>query len=456
METLSLVTEGSLTNFERRIELLSVKEIMKSFSCFLLCFILIEYLTFRGPPYVVPSIEDITLSAIDSSKRLYRFDLNSFSRFNKFLIFEINFERNFKDSSESTEILYNVQGHSYKGNVAVNDDHYVSQPLQLKFLPQSNITEKIRLYSIPTINFDRFSLVTYLEFLDKKPLTMHFSFFTADSAFTILSFIVRIVLFFIGFVVFLRFASRHMKLSHSSVSNQFIYILLVAELLATNPLIILDCFVDTTAFSLTDAFCSQLFFVLSCYCSFVHLIYKDRKNETPSKAVLISIAIPFLVVFGLMFANSFYSVIKISTDPIIAKTGAWHGLFYTQFVLILLFVPVTLFYGLCPLHKANSDQKVHVVIAVTFAIIVLFQQLHVPHEQFIGSCYAMQIYSTASAAVFTLFFAYFNWPVEPSKDVEDPDTIVVNDADESLIDEEKMKDEGNSLIDNAQPLESLQ
>ena len=442
MENVTLITEASLSNYDRRIENLSKKDTVKAFVCFLVTLLFIRIISSKGPPYVVPNMEDLALSAVDSSKRVFRFNLDSLGRLNKFLIFEVNFERNFQDSSTSTEVLYNVQTHSYLGTDLINDLHHASNPIQLNFLPGTNVTETLRLYSSPKVNFDHFKIITYLEFLDKKPLTTHFSFFTADSAFTILCIIIRCVLFVIGIFAFVFFVSLNMKLGSSSISNQFIYILLATEILATNPFVILDCFVESPIFGLTDAFCTQLFFVVTCYCSFVHLLYKDRKNESPSKTLLISLALPFLVAFCLMFANSLYSVIITATDPIIKKTGAWHGLFYTQFVLLIVFIALTLFAGYFPLSKAFSslDQHIHTIMALFFAVAVCLTQYKAPHEQYVGTSYAMQIYSTAATAAYAFFFTYFNWPVEPIPQLDENQDVVIDDLDSSLIDNGNLKD----------------
>lgn len=431
MDELTLVTEASLSEYDRRIEGLSTRDTLCSFFLYAISVLFIAIMAVAGPAYVIENQENLPLTALDSAKIAYRFNLDNFSRFNKFLVFDAKFSRDFEDPCNMTFIKYSINARSYYGSKSVQEIHYNSQEIDLFIDPTKNQTETIRLYSIPSVNFNKINLNTLVDFLDKKPLSIHVTFFTADSGFTILSFVIRCVLFIIGIVTFLAFASMNMKLGKTSISNIFIYGILTAEMLATNPFIVLDCFIDSPIISYIDAFFSQFFFVFACYCAITHLYYKDRKNEAPSKSIIISFALPFVAAFLLMSANSFYSVIKISNDPIITKTGGWQGLFYTQFVLIILMVPAMLIVGLCSLQNSTNDQSIHIATAILFVCVVALTELKAPREHYIGSCYAMQIYATAVTAIYSLFFAYFNWPVEPIS-TADPEQEIAGGEDNGL------------------------
>jgi len=411
METVGLVTIGSSSNYGRRIDNLHKKGIYYTYMWYILSLLFILSICFFGPPYMNSEVKQHPLSLVNSYNRLFRFEISGFNYFNRFLIYEMSFGKHYPNISNSS-FEVSVQTHLYKDGKEVCDHHFPLRDYILNFAQNSDFSESIRLFSFPIVHFDTLKSTTTVKFVDGLPLPTKFAFFTVDSAYSVLSIVLRSIICFISVIVIIQFKGLNLSLSTSSISSQLTFALLIVMFLATNPFFILDYFSDSSFFTLAEAFLSQLFFIFSCYSAFLHLLVGDRKDESPPSYIYGTFALPFVVAFVLMFGHSLYSVSKLAVDPVVAVDTAWKGLALTKYILIACFIPIVIFVSCLKKNSAGIDQLIHSQMTIEFIFVIAFVEIAAPTESLIGTNFAMQVFTTASCSVYAFFFAYLNWPVE--------------------------------------------
>lgn len=420
MEDICLVTDSSFSAFVRRTYTLSSKQSWTGFALFALCasVVLIAYCV--GPSYMVLINHDIELTKVNSSNRVFRFELDNLHFLNRFVTLDLSFKK-FDPSVVNTTFQIATSVHTFDKNGIVSDEHSQLAPYTLNFDETLKYSDTLRVFSSELVNFGKIETHITVKFTDEHPLPARFQWATADKAHTVISLCIRFLFGAIAVICLVQFSSLKIEVKSASSGIQCTFMLLVVLAVASNPLVILDYFSDSIFFGLLDAFLSQLLFTVCCYIGFVHLVLGDRKNESMGKGFYISYGVAFNCMFVVMFTHSAYSTFQLRRDPVISIDMPYRWLGAFKFMMMFAYIPIAIIVAFARKGEVKDDQFIHVLMVCLYVGLTAITEGAVPVDRLLGTNTALQIYSLAAAGVYVLFFTYLNWPVERTVAYEQSD-----------------------------------
>ncbi|OHT05325.1 hypothetical protein TRFO_26956 [Tritrichomonas foetus] len=410
LEDVGLIAEEQPSQIVRRIDALSIHYIRVAFLLFLLTSLFVIIIFIVGPPYLTKNVQIVEVSKVNSTNRIFHFEITNLHFFNRFLILDMSFIR--ERATNSLEFQVASQIHMFDGTRIESQIHSDLKNVSLRFDTKHKNSETFRVFTSGLVNFDKVDCSITVKFRNSQPLPARFTWSMVDSAHTIVAMCVRLLLCFISSIVLYQFLSVDINFSSSSASFQMSYYVIFLLLLTSNPFVVFDFFLKSPIFQIIDAFFSQFLFVFCCFVGFYHLFLGDRIAEPLNFSLSLKVGSPFIFIFLLMFTHSIYTIKQVQTDPIIGINSAYRGLAITKYVLVGIFVPTIVTFSIIRRSDAKIDQNIHAVMVICFVLISTITEAVYPANETLGANTAMQIYSFAAEGVFLLFFSYFNWPVD--------------------------------------------
>lgn len=448
MEVVGLVNEAAFTKFERRAESMDFCNAMKSLICFLLSLITILLLVLFGPQYLMSITKEVSLASMDSSKRMYSLNISGFSRLNSFLRTEITFYREATNQHSSTVVI-NEDYLAYNGKLKVLSGKNFDIKLNISFNQNQIYSDPITIRTIPQINFDMFRTNFHIDFQDGNPLSTKFSIIYSDKAFSIMSIVMRCVLFLIVVILFFRFRKLRITPQTSSISNWIISILIMFSIFATNPFAFLDYFTDKFYIKLIDNFLSQMLISIALFSTFIHILFGEKKNDTPTNTIIYFI-IPFITISIIISGMDVLKLLRYQEDIGVVSMERHWAYSFRLFLFTFLFFIHLVYFGYNVLRQSLSitdiDPFSQIIISIFYLTSMVLVERYIIKQ---GGSFGMSIYPTAITFIYSAFFMFFNWPVE--KDIilsDDLADSIPGDTIEVLVNDNE--------IDDAVQLESIQ
>ena len=140
--------------------------------------------------------------------------------------------------------------------------------------------------------------------------------------------------------------------------------------------------------------------------------------------------IPFLIAFFVFASSSGYAVICVDKDPI-SRINVVTKVLDLLRVMFYMVYAIAIGRGAFVFQSDVPGEKLAMVLMTSiFFVLILISELFNAFEPFLGSDFAIQIFSLFSCAVYILFFNFLNWPVDSSvamrKEVNDEEIHVDN------------------------------
>lgn len=421
LKDVGLILEESEDPYVRRIDALTSHDIRVAFLLFLISSISVISISFIGPPYLIQKTSLIEISQINSSNRIFHYDLRDIHFFNHFLTLDLNFisqNSTIYDSNHNIVSTIQLQVSKeiqfYSGQEKIDSIQSKLKNFSLHFNSKYKTSDKLRLFTSLLINFDHLDCYINVKFLNLPSLPALMTWSMVDSAHTIFCMCLRVLFFLISILIVTRFYFLHVHFSKTAASIQMSIYLLINLILTSNPFIIFNYFTDSPVFRIIDSFLSQFFFVFCCFAGFFNLFISDKVLEPIDKSLALKIGIPFLIFFLIIFYHSLTMIFLIINDPIVGVNKEYRLLPVFKYFVISVFVPIVIIVSFIRRSDLKLDQNLNVFMIISLVLISTITESIAPPEATVTSNYALQIYTLAEAGIYCIFFSYFNWPVKKS------------------------------------------
>lgn len=435
METVGLVTEAALTNYQRRIETMSLSSSIKTMLQYVIALGVLILIWQYGPPILYKTSQEVSLASMDSSHRIYHLNIRGLSRLNKFISSSVSFNRAttkpFNSTLQMSQIFkaFDKKQKVYSGSTDTLN-------LTLHFSANQTKSLQHQMIILPHVNFDRLDTDFYIAFTDGNPLGTVFSVYTANSEFITLSMILRLILFLISVILLIRFRRLSITPEASSVSNWIVGIFITFSLMATNPIYFSDFFTAKAFVKFAEVFFSQIFITLACYTSFSHLMFGDSRSDSPSRPYVIVTTIPFIAIFLCLFITAVCPLLMYNsvTNSFDSSSFYWavpaRKILFSSILFIHFIASLVLTFKR-KISTGNADYLVHMIMSVFYILTIYYYQTIKIDE--IGR-FETIVFTTATTAIYAFFFMFINWPVEKDIILSDDDINEIDKVDEGLID----------------------
>ncbi|EAY01506.1 hypothetical protein TVAG_107650 [Trichomonas vaginalis G3] len=463
MQAVGLTTEAAFTNYMRRTEGFSRTSAIKTIAYFILSIELLLLIQTLGLPYLVSSINDVKLAALDSAKRMYIVEASGFSRLNRFIKTQVTFYRSNLNSFNSS-ISIVQESSAFLGSKKTESQPISKQHIIVPFAKNQTEAAPIHIFSLPFVNFDKFKAVLHIDYEDGNPLNCRFSLISVDTAFTIVTITLRSILFLISVLLFFKFRKLRFTIQATSLGNWLIILIISCAMLSTNPFYFADFFVSKSFIKIIDSFFTQSFLALIYYVSFTHILFNDKIGETPSRFYVAITSFPFHILCLLFFATYTYVVIMIHDESMMASYSIFKWAFVLRKILFAILFVCQIVLHIVMYFKnsamfSDPDFMVHSFLSIVFVAQMLYVQSKLSDEV---SCFGMNSFITAYAVIYSLFFMFVNWPIEKdnvmeTEDVMDNDDVAIGDlmddaeADNSVVKLEDPVDQTDPVPRNDNP-----
>lgn len=412
LANVTIESASHLSGFSRRIENMTLGRIFFAQLLYFISLFAVIFSFVLGPSYFDINEKQIPLSKVESENRLFEFSYLNISRLNRVLLFEMSLMKEPGINVSNSLVKVSTAVHSYSQDGLIIDLHQPLRDFTLKFEKNSPSSDSVRLFSSYLLNYDRLECSVVIKFADKQPLPVKFSWMLIDSAHTIIAIILRISFFIISLTAFFNLLKLKLLFNHSPGSTQLIFICLSTQIIASIPFSLFDLVLDTQLISFLESFLDQLFFIVCLYVGFTILSFGKYKNEPSDQFHLLRIFIPFLAAFALLFLHSYHTIKHVRTNSVLPIDYATKGLAMSEYVVMALYLPAIVLVCYSRDSESRIDQLIHSIMPPLLVISSAFTEAAGPAEAALGTNFAFQVFVFASCSVYSLFFSYYNWPVQ--------------------------------------------
>ncbi|OHS99447.1 hypothetical protein TRFO_08376 [Tritrichomonas foetus] len=426
-------TDGSVS---RRIEAMTRRQIFSTVFIYGVCSIVILVCLVFGPPYYISqSMFFQPNQTSTSSTRRYKFEFTGLHFFNDFLTCELKLN---KSGVVLAGNRFNLSVYFMStmtlGSRTVEEINQPIQHLTVTIPEGSDISNPIRIFSTGIVKFDQLKGFATLKFPQHMVMGGEFIWSFADPAHSMVQLFLRLVFFLISIIIFIRLILSDFDFHHSHIAMRLMFILDIFLIIGSDPLYVLTYFSSSYIIKLYDCVVSFLLLVSVGFTAFSVLLMTGLKHRDITFRWILVRFIPFLFAFVIFAAGSGYAVILTDRDPMSKINNVTKALDTSRMVLIAIYA-LCLGYG-CYVFQSDvpNEKSAFVIMAILFFCVTVTSELMNALEPFLGSDFAIQLFSLFSCAVYILFFNFLNWPVDSSivmrneVDEDDGDNNVIEEA----------------------------
>ena len=415
LEDVGLISPNQQTQFVRRIDILSLKQKRVAFISFLISSFIVVLVFLVGPPYLKTS-SFVTFGDPKLTIQNFNINITNLNFFNRFLVLDVTFLKgNYSSKKIDFQIAKQIKLIKKESLQCMLTSGFVNSTLD--FDSKIKRHDETRIFASSVVKFDRAECLIKINFTNIDTAPVKFIWSTVNTRHSEVTIFIKTLLCIICLLLLIQFVQLKVPISKSPVSIQSVLFLIVALMVASNPCTILDLFSDSFIFQGLDAFFSQFLFIFCCYIGFYHIYIGDKITDPIDPSSAVKVSIPFIAVLLVMFIQSSTTIFKLKNKQINDIGFKYIYLTITKYILLVLvaiFIPSIIAYSIIRRYEIKIDQNIHAIMAICFILISVITEVITPDDAALGANFAMQIYSLASAGVYVLFFAYFNWPVDSS------------------------------------------
>lgn len=397
---------------------------------FLLLFSIVNILFFISHKYGPPSyhIETIPFekSIAVSNTRKFLLNIGEFNFLNDFITFDMVFMKNYNEEENSfVDVSLTIKSIKGKRSEVLYFEN--SKQYQIKFTKESNISNKIRLYSRGIIDFVHLDSDLVMKFSrendNEESLQYSGAFLLSytDASHTIIEALIRLIFFIFSIIWVICLNSVDYSKTSTPLQLKLVYYILILVIIASNPFYVLSYFTESPYIPFMDSF----FAILLIFSAFsMTLIILDSSHEDPSKITtkwLLRESSPFIVM-SLFFLFNEYSIhFSDDNDAVLLELFKFARVLGISFCYIVIVVSTFLFKTKTLLEKGIIISMI-IITLVTAMMLECIESI----EPLISSNHAIQIFTFASVSTYVFFLAFFYLPVDP---MDASDDIVDNNND---------------------------
>ena len=413
---LGTVDEGELSNTGRRIEWMSKNQALYTIILYAICNVTIILCIIFGPPYFVSQRVEFAEKIDKIGTYRFSFDFTGLQYFIDFLTLDVYFNRSqYEGVCNEYNLSFFCHASLNSGNVLIDKGDPISRTALVQYASDSaDISERVRLFAKGAINFDTLHSLVMFKSPEGISLPGYFEWTFADPAHSIVEIFLRVVIFIISFIVFIRLFLSDFSFSKSPITMKMMFLLDILLIFGADPFYLLSFFTDSPFFSLFDNFFSSFLLTNTFFVSLIVLLMKDIVHRDVSKIWLLIHYIPFLVMFLLLYITSAVSIMEVNDDPLMKVTPVIKGLTITKMVVVGIYTAV-LVYGIFTYKTDVPNEKPsYSIMSIILLLTVLVAELYTLTDPYLNTDKSMQTFSFLAVATYILFFNFINWPTDSS------------------------------------------
>ncbi|KAH0789166.1 hypothetical protein GPJ56_006919 [Histomonas meleagridis] len=308
------------------------------------------------------------------------------------------------------------------------------------YFNNSRTSDKIRIFEEGLVHFDRMSAFLTIRVPDHiRNIPTEFILSYADPAFSLFQVFIRFVLFVISFIIFISLLLSDFSVKESHISMKLMFYLDLIAIVASNPLYILEYFVESNFLKIVDTTLVQFLVVAVLFTAISIMEMRDNAYEDLKLSWVLKRFIPFGLGFLVFTASSVYSIlfsgIEGNMDDSMVKSFS-----ITKVVLLLVYIVAFVFVSIRFKSEFAEEKVLVTVLGCLMFTVITVSEIRTIFSESYGNHHILLLYSLIGAEVYTFFFNYINWPVDMSKlslekedDQKNPEDIVNEGLAEQLV-----------------------
>lgn len=420
LPTLGVTNDIEHEKLSRRIEFFNKKQTLCTIFLYALCNIAIILCLVFGPPYYVSQKIDFSGKQDASATSRFSFDFTGLHFFNSFLTLDLKLNRTILEPVAPFNVTVFFHATTFMGTKILNKPQAQTISAPVEFQNGSLMSDGIRLFTQNVIKFNTIHANVGIKQPDGIFLPGIFEWNFADPSHSIIQIFLRLTIFIIALISFIRLLLSDFNLKTSHISMRFMFYLDILLIISSNPLYLLAFFTASPFFRLFDSLVNLFLAINTAYVALSMLMMRFSTYRDAPKLLLRLTYIAFLVGFALFATKATYDVMTVSADPLAGWDGfltavgrVSRGLAIAELAvggvyLLALLVAAVLYKTDIPNEKpALALMGLTLVISVMSA--VAYGALE-PLAGVVGT--AAETATLLAVAAYVLFFNFINWPVE--------------------------------------------
>lgn len=430
LEPLGLVDENP--SIGRRIEAMSRMQTYSVVALYGFCSIcLISFLLFGPKYYVSTKIPFECKNSSSSNIRRYVFDFTNLHYFNDFLTIDFAIDKT--DDLVSKPLNLSLS-HFSVTTLGTHQKKYQTKPstYSINFQNNSASSYQIPILSFGAVKFEKINIVVTMKI--PFPVNFHGNIIAsfADPAHSVVQIFLRFVFCILGTFVFIRLLLSDFELKNSYIAMRLIFYMDIAMIIGSNPLYILTYFTESPFIKFFDVAVGLFMMIFVAFTAFVVLLMKEQKHHDVSSVWLLCRFFPFFVAYLVFTFSSGYAVMSVDENPLSKINKITKALDTTKMVLVGIYILSFLYAAFTYKSDIPNEKQALVVMGFVMICTTISSELMNALEPFLGSDFAIQIFSFLSVSTYTLFFNFINWPVD-SADILRDEIGDTNEKGEALV-----------------------
>ena len=407
-----LGTESDSSFISRRIEWLTPKQTLITIILYAICNIIVIIGLIFGPSYFTTQKMKFDSKLGEYSSRRFSFDFDGLSYFNDFLTLDLYFNRTKYINLPYINFTYFVHANLMLGSKNNEKFQIKSKSLITKFPLNSEISDKIRIFSKGIIKFDSLNALVTLSHPDGYALSGFFEWNFADPSHSMVQIFIRGLFFLISLIILINLLISDFSVKKCHVSTKMMFYLDIILIFASDPLYILSFFTSSPVFKLIDSIlCLFLLFTTTFVALSVLLMSKLTYSDI-SQFWLSLRYIPFFIAFCLFAISSIYSAIMVDKDPLQKSSKFINIIGYSKLIFVAIYILSLIIASFIFKTDTSNEKPAYSFMSLIMIFSILISEFYNTLDPYLGTDSAIQTFTFVSVSIYVFFFNYINWPTD--------------------------------------------
>jgi len=391
-----------------RIDSLNVKKITIIEWSFFISMLVIVYCLFFFPIGVNRIIEPFKSDNTGYSTRRFELEFENLVFFNRFLSIMLVFHKDSNFSDNKISIFAHTSLISSNG---LQKKHQLpSYSTGVKFMNGSDYSNEIGVYNTEVVLFTKFHGSISVQLPDKTNPIGHFVIQSNDIFFVIIDIVIRVSISILSIILFARLCTSDISFQHSILSQKNLIILVLVQILGSNPLLILSIFSSNWVFRYYNFIVEIIFMSHTLFSMLILVLPKFSSKRYKWKGQYLVYMIPFLA-YGLaeLFEN-----LHVYHFLLVGSTSCIDTNIKTSCIIkVSLLCLITIFFIMFS-PKEDKDLPAQILGNRMVIFCIMFHILYNIHSLFVDNYRAYDIkrlFMVVFSTVSTIYINYLCWPI---------------------------------------------
>lgn len=365
-----------------------------------------------GPPQSHTQMVPFETASVAKNSQKFHIHVGKFNFLNSYAVVDVVFVRGDANRDPEFGFKATVVGHAVKGRrQQIIFDRRVDCD-RAYFAEGATVSQRTRLFSTEFTDFEKLDLEVLMKYTYKDQVSGVFIIYYSDLAYSLVEILIRLLLFFIDVATFVYLQRYDATRFANPFQLNVIKVLLIASVLAADPLYAFSYFTDSFVIPMFDAFLCIVLIVLTAAASLI-LIDCEGTSKVDLEWIMKEAA-PFLISGFLYILNDFIAHVRLRDETDVHVPTYLLLLSYLRSISAgICFVRILL--ALLTMKTTGKYEQVTfgVMIMLTF-IFCLGSELSSVKPRI--SAHELHIYTYAAVSIYILFLAKCYWPADPDSD----------------------------------------